>query len=130
MRKLFSNMNPLVRGFLVLGLIALVIVGLELYNTLGFLFLVARIAFPLAIAFFLFLLWRDRRGEIALWTTRQQVVFYGAVSVAVADILLLTYLALFFERPAGYGALAFILTLGGCAYALVRVWRETHQYAG
>jgi small-conductance mechanosensitive channel len=122
-------MNPLVRGLLVIAAIALVVVVLQLYQTVTALFLIAKIAFPLAIAFFLFLLWRERREEIAAWSTRHRVVFYGAVFTMVAAFLLLVYLALFLAAPAGYDALAFVLTVGGCAYALYRVWRDAHTYS-
>src|SRR2546421_434069 len=44
--KFWGRMNPTVRGFLIIALIALVIVAFQLYNTLTALFLIARIAFP------------------------------------------------------------------------------------
>ena len=72
MRRFFADMNPLVRGFLIIGLIALVIVVLNLQNTVNALFLIASIAFPLAIAFFLYLIWRERRLR-------------GAAAAAVVD---------------------------------------------
>ena len=46
-------MNPFVRGLLIVGLIALVVVVLQLQATLTALFLLAQIAFFLAIAFFI-----------------------------------------------------------------------------
>ena len=57
-------MNPTLRGFLVIALIAVVIVVLQLETTLTALFLLARIAFFLAIAYFVYLMWRDRREAI------------------------------------------------------------------
>ena len=65
-------MNPTLRGFLIIGLIALVVVVLELEQTLAALFLIARIAFFLAIAFFLYLVWRERRSDISMWPRRAQ----------------------------------------------------------
>ena len=59
----FSRMNPTLRGFLILGLIALVVVVLKLEATLVALSIILRIAFFLAVAFFLFLMWRERRDE-------------------------------------------------------------------
>ena len=56
-------MNPTLRGFLVIALIAAVIVVLQLESTLTALFLIAQIAFFLAIAFFVYLVWRERRGR-------------------------------------------------------------------
>ena len=54
-------MNPTLRGFLIIALIAGVIVALDLEATLAVLLIVARIAFVLAIAFFIYLMWRERR---------------------------------------------------------------------
>ena len=66
-------MNPTLRGFLIVALIALVVVVLNLYVALASLFLIAQIAFFLAIAYFVYLLWRDRREDIETWPTRAQV---------------------------------------------------------
>ena len=62
-----SRINPTLRGFLIIAAIAAVIVVLHQEATLAALFMVARIAFLLAIAFFLYLLWRDHQSEIATW---------------------------------------------------------------
>jgi hypothetical protein len=82
-----------------------------------------RIAFFLAIAFFLFLLWREKRGDIETWSDRSRNVFYAAVVLAVVDIG--AFIGL---RPSGRDALAFFLVLILCAYAIVRTWREEHRY--
>ena len=52
MRRSFRDMNPTLRGFLVIALIALIVVVLQLQKTLTALFLLAQIAFFLAIAYF------------------------------------------------------------------------------
>jgi quinol-cytochrome oxidoreductase complex cytochrome b subunit len=83
-----------------------------------------RIAFFLAIAFFLFLLWRERRSDIEAWSDRSRNVFYAAVILAVVDIGALIGLG-----ASGRDALAFFLVLGACVYAAVRVWREEHRYS-
>jgi len=62
----FLSDHPTVRGFLIIGLIAAIIVVLSLQSTLAALFLIANIAFFIAIAFFIFLVWRERREDIAL----------------------------------------------------------------
>ena len=62
-----SRINPTVRGFAIIILIAVGIWLLQLQTALISLLLIARIAFFLAIAFFLFLVWRERRGDIAMW---------------------------------------------------------------
>jgi hypothetical protein len=82
-----------------------------------------RIAFFLAIAFFLFLLWRERRSDIEAWSDRNRKVFYGAIVLAVVDIGAFIGLG-----PSGPDALAFFLVLAACIYAAVRVWREEHRY--
>jgi hypothetical protein len=117
-------MNPTLRGFLIIGAIALLVVVLNLYSTVASLYLIARIAFPLAIAFFLFLVWRERRGEIGLWSTRQQVVFYAGIGLVLVD-----FLALVFVHPSGLDALAFVLVLAIGAYTVWRTWREAHTYS-
>ena len=124
MRGAFSRLNPMVRGFLVIALIALVVVALQLEATLTALFLIARIAFFLAIAFFVYMVWRERREEISEWSTRARTVFYGAALLIVAD-----FGAFWYDRPSGPSALAFFLVLGFCGFAMYRVWKDQHTYA-
>jgi hypothetical protein len=122
-RRFFGEINPTVRGFLIILAITGVIVALSLYQTLAALYLIARIAFFLAIAFFVFLLWRERRSDIAAWSTRSQTVFYGAAALIVAD------LAVFFWRGvSGPDALAFFVVLGLSLFSMWRVWRDEHSY--
>jgi small-conductance mechanosensitive channel len=122
MRGLWDNRT--VRGLGIIALIALVIVVLQLEATLTALFLLLRIAFFLAIAYFVFLVWRERRSEIDAWSTRAKAVFYGAALVAVLD------LAQYFVRPlSGPDALVFFLVLAGCGYAMWRIWRDQHTYS-
>ena len=124
MRGFFSRMNPTVRGLLIVALIALVVVVLQLQATLSALALILRIAFFIAIAVVLYLLWRDRmRWEIETWGSRARWVFYGSVLLIVVD------LAVFFWFGAsGIGAVAFLLTLGICGYAMFRTWRDQRSY--
>jgi small-conductance mechanosensitive channel len=112
-----------VRGFLIIGLIALVVVVLNLQNTVNALFLIASIAFPLAIAFFLYLIWRERRGEISVWPARVQFAFYGGAILIVVAIL-----GYIFVRPSGLAALAFLLTIVLSAIAMWRAWKAQHTY--
>ena len=86
MRRAFRDMNPTLRGFLIIALIAVVIVALQLERTLTALFLLAQIAFFLAIAFFVYLFWRDHREEISMWSRRSRVVFYGAAALIVVNV--------------------------------------------
>ena len=106
MRRYISEMNPLVRGLVIVALIALVVVVFQLYATLAALYLIARIAFFIAIAFFVYLVWRERRGEISTWPTRAQVAFYGAALLAVFAVG--AYLVI---GASGPDAAAFLLVL-------------------
>ena len=123
MRRYFSEHTTL-RGFLIIGLIALVVVVLSLQSVLQTVGGLLRIAFFLAIAFFLFLLWREKRSDIEAWQDRSRNVFYAAIVLAVVDIG--AFIGL---RPNGPDALAFFLVLGACAYAAFRIWRQEHTYS-
>ena len=124
MRRFFAELNPFLRGMIVIGLIALTVVVLQLYSMLTALSLIARIAFFLAIAFFVYLVWRERRGDISTWPARAQVAFYGAALLVVVDVG-----AYILERPSGLDALAFLLVLALCGFSLFRVWRSENRYA-
>jgi hypothetical protein len=124
MRRFIADMNPFVRGLLIVALVALVIVVLQLYQTLFALQLLARIAFFLAVAFFLYLVWRERRGDIAMWSTRGQAVFYGGALLIVVD------LAVYFLLGAsGPDALAFLLVLVLAGFSMFRTWRDERRYS-
>ena len=124
MKSFFSDMNGTLRGFLIIGVITLVVVVLSLQSVLDTVGGLLRIAFFLAIAFFLFLLWREKRGDIEVWQDRSRNVFYAAIVLAVVDIGALIGLG-----ASGPDALAFFLVLGACAYAVFRVWRTEHTYS-
>ncbi len=117
------RINPTVRGLLIVAAIAAVIVVLQLQATLTALYLIAQIAFLLAIAFFIYLVWRERRGEISEWPRRAQVAFYGAALLIVADIGVFWY-----DRPSGPDALAFFLVLAICLFSMIRVWRDQRRF--
>ena len=119
----FSRMNPTLRGFLIIAFIAVVIVVLQLQATLAALVIIARIAFVLAIAFFIYLVWRERREEISQWPARAKVVFYGAAGLVVADLALQWY-----AGAHGVAILAFVGVLVLSGYAMYRTWRDQHTY--
>lgn len=123
MGRYWNRINPTLRGFLLIALVALVIVVLNLGVALASLWLIARVAFLLAIAFFVYLLWRDNRSEIAQWPGRARAVFYGGALLIVAD-----FGVYFYRRPSGPDALAFFLTLAAAGYAMWRTWRDQHTY--
>jgi len=123
MGRLWSQLNPTLRGFLIIALIALVVIVLNLYVTLAALYAIAGIAFFLAIAFFVYMLWRDRREEIAVWPGHTRLAFYGG-----ALVLLVALGAYFVTRPTGLNALVFLLIVGVSAFAMFRAWRSQHTY--
>jgi hypothetical protein len=114
-----SRINPTLRGFLIIAAVAGVIVALQLQSTLTALFLIARIAFLLAIAFFVYLTWRERRNEISMWSGRARAVFYGAALLIVADIAAISFL-----HESGPDAAAFVVVLGFSAFAIWRTWKD------
>jgi len=121
--KFFSD-RPTLRGFLIIGLIALVVVVLNQYTALLAIAALLRIAFFLAVAFFVYLMWRERRGEIESWSMRERVVFYGSALLIVAAI------GLYFWRGLpGYEQLGFIGVIAGAGYAMFRIWRGRHSYS-
>ena len=115
--------NRTLRGFAILVLITIAIVALRLEATLAALYVIAKIAFLLAIAFFLFLLWREHRSEIDSWPGRARAVFYGAAALIVADIA-----AISFIDETGLDAVVFVLVLAAGVFALWRTWRDQHTY--
>ena len=122
MRAFFARLNPTLRGFLILAAIAGIIVVLQLETALVAVVVLARIAFLLAIAFFVFLMWRERRAEIGMWSLRARVVFYGAALLAVADLGVDWY-----GGAHGLQVLAFVGVLVLSGAAMWRTWREQHR---
>ncbi|HET7046481.1 MAG TPA: hypothetical protein VFI37_16665 [Gaiellaceae bacterium] len=124
MRRAVANMNPFLRGMAIVALIAIVVVVLQLQATLAALFLLARIAFFLAIAFFLYMVWRERRGDIATWSRRAQGVLYGSIGLVLADV---GWFVVGGGRR-GLDALVFVVVLLAGGLALWRTWRDQHTY--
>jgi small-conductance mechanosensitive channel len=115
--------RPTLRGFLIIALIALAVVILNLYAAVFAIGMLLRIAFFLAIAFFIYLVWRERRDEIGSWSARERTVFYGSA------LLIVGALGIYFWRGLpGYEQLGFIGVLACSGYAMFRVWRDRHTY--
>jgi small-conductance mechanosensitive channel len=123
MRRFFADMNPTLRGFLIIVAIVTAVIVLNQQNTVVSLLILARIAFFLAIAFFVYLLWRERRSDISTWPGRAQFAFYGGALLIVAALGMF-----FFSGISGRNALAFFLILGLSAFSMFRVWRDQHTY--
>jgi hypothetical protein len=121
------KMNPTVRGLLIVAAIALVVVVLNLYVTLAVVGALLSIAFFLAVAFFVYQLWRERRGEIELWSRRSKIVFYGAAVLIVVDLAAFFWPFRHFTLS-GFPAFSFIAVLVICGFSMWRVWRDEHSY--
>ncbi len=119
------DMNPTVRGFAIIVLIAAVVTALSLQPALGLIMTILQILFLVAIALALFRLWQSRREDIATWQLRSRVIFYGAAALAAFDVA-----ARFFTAwPAGgFEALVFFVVLGLAGFAMWRVWHDEHTY--
>ena len=122
MKRFYENRT--VRGLAIVALIAVVVVVFSLEPVLAVTGGLLRIGFFLAIAFFLFLVWRERRGDLEAWADRSRRVFYAAIVLAVVDIGAVIALA-----PTGGDVIAFFAVLGLCAWAIFRTWRAEHTYA-
>jgi hypothetical protein len=123
MKRFFSEMNPFVRGMLVVALIAGIVVVLQLQLTLTALFLIASIIFPLAIAYFLFLMWRERRSDFEVWPARSKFAFYGGAALILAALLVAV-----FQGASGLDALACVFVIALSGFAMFRAWRDQHTY--
>ena len=123
MRRLWDRIPALLRAFGIVAVIAVVVVVLSLEPVVATVGGLLQIAFFLAIAFFLFLLWRERRGDLEAWSEWNRRLFYLAIVLAVVTIGLAIGLGL----PESRDALALIAVLAACVYVGVRVWRLEHR---
>ena len=123
MRRFLENRT--VRGLGIVALIALVVVVFSLEPVLAVTGGLLRIGLLLAVAFFLFLVWRDRRDQLESWSERSRRVFYAAIGLAVVDIGAAIGLT-----PSGGDAVVFFVVLACCAWAIVHIWRAEHVYRG
>ena len=124
MKALWDRIPPLARGLGIVAVVAVVVVVLSLEPVVATVGGILSIAFFLAVAFFLFLLWRERRGDLEAWSDWSRKLFYAAVLLAVVAI----GLAIGYGLPGTRDAFALVATLGACAYVIVRVWRLEHRY--
>ena len=119
----FSRLNPTVRGFAIIALVAGVVVVLQLEATLVALSLLMSVLFVLAIVYFVYLVWRENRAEIATWSLRSRLTFYGAAVLIVADVGLAWW-----AGARGLNLLAFLGVLAVGGFSMWRVWRDQRTY--
>jgi peptidoglycan/LPS O-acetylase OafA/YrhL len=124
MRDRWDRIPPFARGLGILAVVALVVVVLSLESVVATVGGLLNIAFFLAIAFFLFLVWRERRGDLEAWGDWNRKLFYASIVLLVVAI----GLAIGYGLPETRDALALVAVVGACAYVLVRVWRAEHRY--
>jgi hypothetical protein len=125
MMRWWSNLNSTLRGFLVILVIVVIIYALEQEAALSVLYILFSIAFVLAMSFFVYQLWRERRGEIGSWSTRSQVVFYGSAILMVANVAG----RLLYGSSSGFDLLSFLAVFALAGVAMWRVWRDEHTYS-
>jgi hypothetical protein len=123
-RRLWDRIPPLARGLGIVAIVAGIVVVLSLEPVVATVGGILQIAFFLAIALFLFMVWRERRGDLEAWSDWNRKLFYAAVVLAVVTI----GLAIGYGLPGSRDALALVVVLGACAYVIVRVWRIEHRY--
>ncbi len=112
------------RGMALIAAVSLAIVLLSLEESLVTARALVSVAFFLAIAFFVFLLWRERRSDIETWSDHSRWTFYGAIVLVVVDVAAALTL-----DPNGPEAVVFVVVLVACGWAIFRVWRREHTYA-
>jgi tellurite resistance protein TehA-like permease len=120
--------NGTLRGFLIVVAVAAILTAAGRAGDVGLdlVFLILRIAFIVAIAIFLFGLWRRNREQISLWPFRSRAVFYGAAALAIVDLGASALLASY--PRGGLEALVFFFVLAASGFAMWRVWRDEHTY--
>jgi hypothetical protein len=131
MKDFFTDMNPTLRGFLIIAAIVLAIVFIEpVALTFGIFLLILQILFVVAICYLVYRWWREHREEINVWSTRARLTFIVAFWVIVAESLLMPPIGslLFGFYLAGLSLLAWVLGIAICGYAMWRVWTDEHTY--
>jgi hypothetical protein len=121
-----KDMNPTLRGFLIIVVVAAAITAAGAEAGLYVVLFVLRILFIIAIGYLVYTLWRRNRAEIATWGRRARAVFYGAAALAIVNLV--ASFALTYPEN-GLESLAFFVILAACAFAMWRVWRDEHTYA-
>jgi ABC-type multidrug transport system permease subunit len=124
MKNLWDRTPPLARGLGIVAVIAVVVVALSLEPVVATVGGILRIAFFLAVALFLFMVWRERRGDLEAWSDWNRKLFYGAVALAVVAIGLMIGYGL----PESRDAFALVAVIGLCVYVIFRIWRIEHRY--
>jgi hypothetical protein len=119
------NVNPTLRAFAILVLIAAVITALQLGFALSVILTFLGALFLVAIAYVLFTLWRRNREEIAQWSGRSRAVFYAGAALAITAVGL-TFTPWF--PNSGLETVACIAAVAAGVFGMWRAWRDEHTY--
>jgi uncharacterized membrane protein len=119
------NVSPSLRAFGILVLIAAVITALQLGFGLIVIVRFLQVLFLVAIAYVLFVLWRRNREEIAMWSGRSRVVFYGGAALAITAVGL-AFTPWF--PTTGLETVVCIAAVAAGIFAMWRAWRDEHTY--
>jgi uncharacterized RDD family membrane protein YckC len=119
------SVSPSLRAFAILILIAAVITALQLGTGLRVIVYFLNVLFLLAIVYVLFVLWSRRREEIAMWSVRSRVVFYGGAALAIATI---GFAFTPWFPNTGLETIVFLAGIVAGGFAMWRVWRDEHTY--
>ena len=78
-----------------------------------------RVLILIGLVWFGYRLWRENRARLSYLERRQKLLFYGAAIVLVVAILgsFLLPLSLF-------GAILFLVIVGGCGFVMWRIWQD------
>jgi len=130
MKRFFEDMNPTLRGFLIVAAVVVAIASISPLQ-IGFsvVFTIAQILFFVAICYLVYRWWREHRGEIDLWSTRAKWTFYGGAALVVVALALASFVGVLLGISlAGIPLLAWILGVAIGCYAMWRVWQDEHTY--
>jgi uncharacterized RDD family membrane protein YckC len=119
------NVSPSLRAFAILVLIAAVITALQVGAGLRIIVYFLNVLFLLALVYVLFVLWSRRREEIAMWSLRSRVVFYGGAALAIATI---GFAFTPWFPNTGLETIVFLGAIAAGGFAMWRVWRDEHTY--
>ena len=119
------SVNPSLRAFGILVLIAAVITALQLGTGLRVIVYFLNILFLLAIVYVLIVLWTRRREEISMWSRRSRVVFYGGAALVIATI---AFVFTPWFPNTGLETIVFLAAIAAGGFAMWRVWRDEHTY--
>src|SRR3954452_21547599 len=131
MKRFFEDMNPTLRGFLIVAAVVVAIASLyPLQIGFSIIFTIAQILLFFAICFLVYRWWREHRGEIDLWSTRAKWTFYAGAALVVVELARASFIGALGLgiHLAGVPLLAWILGVAIGVYAMWRVWQDEHSY--